>query len=128
MKKVKFAKIAIIIVAILSIISIIMYCNENKKLTIEQIIGVNFDDISYIVNDRYEKNTDLQEFRNQYENTVYQKRKPSEVIGTTVAFTIKCYNKNDNVICTIRCSGHGYYFVKGDAKDFSKETLYDYGQ
>ena len=45
-----------------------------------------------------------------------------------VALSILCYDNQNNIICTIKCNGYGYYIVKGELKDESKLLLYDYGK
>ena len=67
----------IILISILIIIGMIFIIKSNEKLTIEEIIGINFDDISYIKSDREGIDTDLKRFRDEYENKVYQKHKKS---------------------------------------------------
>ena len=118
----------IILISILIIIGMIFIIKSNEKLTIEEIIGINFDDISYIKSDREGIDTDLKRFRDKYENTVYQKHKKEAILQATVAYKIYCYDVNNNIICTIFCNGHGYYFVAGEKADFSNEILYNYGE
>ena len=117
-----------ILLILIILIGIIVLIRMNKKLTFEEITGIDFDDISYISSDREGIDTDLSKFRNEYENKVYQKQKSSSVRGTTVAYKIYCYDINDNVICTIYCNGHGYYFAAGKKDNFSNEVLYNYGE
>ena len=117
-----------IVILIVIIIGIIFIIKSNEKLTIEEITGINFDDISYIKSDREGIDTDLKKFRDEYENKVYQKHKKNAISGTIVAYKIYCYDVNNNIICTIFCNGHGFYFVTGEKTDYSNEILYDYGK
>ena len=84
-------------------------CNSKEK-TIEEITGVNFDDISYIKTKDIDY--DVNEFISYYQNAKFQKITEKN-IGSTTHLYFVCYDNNDNVLFTLVSVGNqDKYIIK----------------
>ena len=96
----------------------------SKNMTIEEITGIDFNQIDHIrtgfassINENY----DVEEFTNNYKNLKYQKI--SGGYGNTAHKYFVCYDSNNEVLFTIVDIGNqGKYFIKKGEFDINKDS------
>lgn len=98
-------------------------CNKTN-MTIEEIVGVNFNDIAYIKTGDYSninENYDVSEFIDKYQNLKFQKI--SGGYGSTAHLYYVCYNSNNEVLFTLVDIGNqDKYFIKKGEFDINKDS------
>lgn len=102
-------KIILIIILIIAIICIVGYLFYNRARKIEEITHVNLEDIAYIKSQ--DEELDVATFIEEYKNATFKKTNKFHT-STVAEFEIVCYDKQDNVILTIKV-GNDYRFVAG---------------
>lgn len=103
-KKIKTGIIIFIFILIILATIILLNRTLTRKYTIEELTGINFDTIEYVVYDE-QNNYDINKFKNEFENIKLTKNKYIfERIEQTRDITIpwKCYNANGENILTLR--------------------------
>ena len=109
---------------ILILICITLTGCTKKSMTIEEITGINFNEIDHIkTGDAWSQNEnyDVNKFINEYKNLKYKKFK--EGTGSTAHTYYVCYNSDNEVLFTLVDIGNqGKYFIKKGSFDINKDS------
>lgn len=116
-------KSIILTVTVIIITALFIFFYSQRKQTIEEILKINFNDISYIkVNSNQDRNYNVNSFIKKYKNKKYRKFRGKK--GSTANLYYTCYSKDDKIIFQLIDVGNNNLIILRKGNSSKNGKLY----